>query len=57
MRKVTRTWVTDEESWKIRKSNQKIAMDEELVENSAMDEKLMENSVMLVVFEAVRAAL
>ena len=38
--------VTDEKSWKTGKSDQKIAMDEELVQNSVMNEKFVKNSVM-----------
>ena len=37
--------VTDEQSWKTRKNNQKIAMNEELVQNSVMNEALGPNSV------------
>ena len=36
----------DEKSWKIWKRNQKIVMDEELVENVVMDEELVQNVVM-----------
>ena len=38
--------VTDEKSWKTGKSDQKIAMDEELVQNSVMNEKFVKNRVM-----------
>ena len=38
--------VTDEKSWKIWKSNQMIAMKEELVQNSVMNEKCEKNFVM-----------
>ena len=36
----------DEESWKTWKSNQKIVIDEELVQNGVMDEKIVKNFVM-----------
>ena len=36
----------DEKSWKTWKSNQKIAMDEELVQNDMMNEELVQNGVM-----------
>ena len=33
----------DEKNWKTWKSNQKIVMDEELVQNGVMDEKFVKN--------------
>ena len=36
----------DEKSWKTWKSNQKIVMDEELVQNGVIDEKFVKNFVM-----------
>ena len=38
--------VTDEKSWKFWKIDQKIAMNEELFQNSVMDEELVQNGVM-----------
>ena len=38
--------MTDERSWTVGKSKQKIAMDETLVEKNAMDEKLVEKNAM-----------
>ena len=40
------TILNDEKSWKTWKSNQKIVMDEELVQNVVMDEELVKNFVM-----------
>ena len=37
--------VTDEKCWKTWKSNQKTAMNEELVQNSVMNEKFVKNFV------------
>ena len=42
--------VTDEKSWKTWTSNQKIVMNEELVQNGVMNEELVQNGVMNVKF-------
>ena len=46
MWKINPKIVTDEKSWKTWKSNQKIAMNEELVQNNVMNENFVKNFVM-----------
>ena len=46
--------LTDEKSWQTWKSNQNIAMNEELVQNSVMNEELVQNNVMNEIREELR---
>ena len=44
--KINSKVLMEEKSWKTLKSNQKVVMDEELVQNGVMDEKIVKNFVM-----------